>query len=308
MKNFLYIFCALIFIISLTGCGKEDAAQKTADTKINKGKLTTRARAGENKVYEQFSNVELFPDIQKIITRGTLNIGIYQDCSVPFLTKDSDGKITGGLDMEITGFLANHLGVKPVYDYNIKSRNELFRKLHTGEIDIAAGELSHTFDRGKYVYFSNTYVQLQQSLIMNKKDVVELGIRYNPYKYLSENTCKIGVQAESAYIEYAQNLFPKADVYEYPSLQDAMDALTRNEIIAILHDDNETVLLARKHSEIALNYTVYVLTNKKDNISIAISPKSPNLCDTVNLYLESDDLLFDVNDLIERYPDAYKCE
>lgn len=308
MKKLIYSFWLSIIILSLIGCGKEDSKQAAANSVVKSGKITKRARAGENRVYEQFSKVDLFPDIQKIITRGTLNIGIYQDCDVPFVIKDSDGKITGGLDMEITGFLADHLGVKPVYDYNIKSRVELFRKLHNGEIDIAAGELSHTFDRGKYVYFSNTYVQLHPSLIMNKKDVVELGIRNDPYKYLSEKPCKIGVQADSSYIEYAQNLFPKAEVYEYPTLEDALDALNRNEVIALLHDDNQIVLLARQHAEIALTNTVYVLKNKKDNICIAISPKSPNLCDTVNLYLESDDLLFDVNDLIERYPDAYKCE
>lgn len=307
MKNIVYTVLFALFFLSLSGCGKEDSKQNSTDVKTNEGKLTQRSRTGENIIYEQFAGVELFPDIKTIVKRGTLKIGIYENTSPPFVIKDADNKITGGLDIEIAELFARHLGVKPEITY-IKSRNELFRKLYNGDIDIAAGELSHTFDRGKYVYFSNTYVQLQQTLTLNKKEIVRLGIRNHPYKYIKENHCKIGVQADSAYVEYAQSLFPDADVYEYNTLQDALDALNRNEISAMLNDNNEIVLLARTHAEIALTNTVYVLKNKKDNISIAVSPKCPNLCDSINLYLESDDLYFDVNDLIEKFPNAYKCK
>lgn len=290
------------------GCGKEDTKQNIVNAKNNSGKLTKRARIGENHAYEKFSGVEVFPDIKKIIARGTLNIGIDKDSDPPFIIKDSEGKIIGGLDIEISDSLARDLGVRAVFDSNIKTRTELFEKLNTGKIDIAVGELSHTFDRSKYAYFSNTYARLHQSLILNKKEIIKLNIRNNPYKYIRENTCNIGVHADSSYVEFAQNLFPKADVYEYDSLQDALEALNNHEIFAILDDDNEIMLLARKHPEIVLSFTVYELKYQNDNISIAISPKSPNLCDCINLYLENHDFYFDVDSLIDKYPEAYNCE
>jgi len=306
MRKLVYFFCISIIVLLLIGCGKEDADQTIVNTKNNTGKFAERSRKGDT--HEQFSGVEVFPDIKKIIKRGTLNIGIYEDCDPPFIIKDSEGKITGGLDIEITDSLAKLLGVEAVFDSNIKTRAELLKKLNTGEIDIAVGELSHTFDRSKYVYFSNTYVRLRQSLILNKKELIKLNIRDNPYKYICENTCNIGVHADSSYVEFAQSLFPKADVYEYDSLQDALDALNNHEIFAILDDDNEIMLLARKHPEIVLSFTVYELKYQNDNIAMAISPKSPNLCDCINLYLENHDFYFDVDSLMDKYPEAYNYE
>lgn len=308
MKKFIYIFCISFIIASLIGCGKEDIKQNVGNAKNDSGRLTKRVRTGKNYVNDQFSKMELFPDIQKIITRGTLNIGIYEDSDPPFIIRDSEGKIIGGLDIEITDSLAKHLGVEAVFDSNIKNHTELLKKLNAGEIDIAVGELSHTFDGSKYIYFSNTYVRLHQSLILNKKEIIRLNIRDNPYKYICENTCNIGVHADSSYVEFAQNLFPKANVYEYDSLQEALEALNKHEIFAILDDDNEIMLLARNHPEIVLSFTVYELKYQNDNISIAISPKSPNLCDCINLYLENHDYYFDVDSLMDKYPEAYNCE
>jgi len=303
MKKTIYGLYVMTFLIFLTGCGKENVKQHTDKTKNSSGKLIKKTSMG----YEQYSKSEVFPDIKKIITRGTLNVGIYQGGDIPFLIKDTEGKIIDGLDIEISTSLARHLGVKAVFDNNIANQTELFKKLHTGEIDIAVGELSHTFDRSKYVYFSNTYARLRQSLIVCKKEAIELNIRENPYKYMCKNAFKIGVH-ESAYAEFADTLFPKAQIYEYPTLKEALNALTNHEILAVLGDENEITLLSRKHPEIALTATAYVLKYQNDNIAIGISPKNPNLFDYINLYLESHDFCFNVDDLIEKYPEAYKCE
>jgi len=142
-------------------------------------------------------------------------------------------------------------------------------------------------------------------LIVDKKEAIALNIRDNPYKYICENACKIGVHDDS-YVEYAENLFPKAEIYEYSNLQEDLNALKNHEILAILADDNEIMLLARKNPEIVLDATVYELKYQNDNIAIVISPKRPNLCDYINLYLESHDYFFDVNSLIDKYPEAYK--
>lgn len=302
MKKYICVFFILTLITYLMGCERKDSKQHIYKTKSGSAKLTKRAK----KEYEQYSGVEVFPDIKKIITKGTLNIGVYQGGDAPFIIKDNEGKITGGLDIEITDSLAKHLGVRAVF-YNIETPTEIFKKLHNGELDIAVGELSHTFDRAKYVYFSNTYARLRQSLIICKKEAIELNIRENSYKYMCENTFKIGIH-EDSYAEFAENLFQKAEVYEYPTLQKALTALSTHEILAVLGDENEITLLARKHPEIALTSTVYVLKYQNDNIAVGISPEAPNLLDYINLYLESHDFYFNVADLMEKYPEAYKCE
>ena len=302
MKIYICVLCILTLVTCLMGCERKDSKQHIDKAKSSSGKLTKRTKKG----YEQYSGVEVFPDIKKIITRGTLNIGVYQGGDVPFIIRNDEGEITGGLDIEITGSLAKHLGVRAAF-YNIATQTEIFKKLHNGELDIAVGELSHTFDRAKYVYFSNTYARLRQSLIICKKEAIELNIRENPYKYMCENTFKIGIH-EDSYAEFAENLFQKAEVYEYPTLQKALNALSDHEILAVLGDENEITLLARKHPEIALTATVYVLKYQNDNIAVGISPEAPSLLNYINLYLESHDFYFNVDDLMEKYPEAYKCE
>jgi len=180
--------------------------------------------------------------------------------------------------------------------------------LHNGELDIALGGLSHTFDRVKYVYFSDTYVHLQQALILNRREAARLHIEDNPYRYLQAHPAAIGVLTDSSYVEFARILFPQAEVREYGAWQDALLALSRREVQAVLDDNNTVALLARKHPEIALDVTVYILKNMRDNVAIALSPVNPNLRDCLNLYLESHELYLDLNALMARYPEVYRCE
>jgi len=234
-------------------------------------------------------------------------VGIYGH-NEPFVIRTPDGKIVGGLDVELVSGLARHLGVRAEFDLTCVHYADLFRKLHKGEIDVAVGGLSHTFARAQYVHFSGTYVRLNQSLIMRRSELARRHIEENPFAYLETATNAVGVLAGSSFYEYARHHFSNAIVRECSDWQEALQALGRDEVLAVLDDNNTVALLARKHPEIALDVTVYILKNMRDNIAVAISPVNPHLESCINLYLELHDLDLDLNDLMQRYPAVYRCE
>jgi polar amino acid transport system substrate-binding protein len=255
----------------------------------------------------RFDGVDRFPDIKAIVDRGVLRVGIC-DTNFPFVIRAPGGGIAGGLDIEIVTGLARHLGVKPQFDLASAGYGDLFRRLHKGEFDLAVGGLSHTFDRGQYVYFSRTYVRLNQCLIMSRTELSRRHIEDNPFDYVRKTPCAIGVMAGSSYVEFARDHFPQATLREYGAWREVFAGLKRGEVLAALDDNNVVALIARKHPEIALDVMVYILTNIRDNIGIAVSPDNPNLLDCVNLYLETHDLNLDINALMKRYPDVYRCD
>ncbi len=221
--------------------------------------------------------------------------------------KDKNGKLYG-LDIEIAKKIGERLGVSVEFDRTATSVYDLMKLLSTNKIDIAMGKLSRTFERMKYIYFSNAYAQLNQALIMNKSEIMRLKIEKNPYNYLKDHREKIGALSGTAYVEFIRSFFPKAVIIEYQDWNDVLEALQRGEIIAALYDNNEVVRLARQKPEIALTATIYVLTNKKDTIGIGIAPNSPQLLNWINMFLEINDLKLDLNKLIEKYPEVYKCD
>ena len=189
-----------------------------------------------------------------------------------------------------------------------EERLELFDLLSSGEADVAVGDLSRSFQRMKYVYFSSSYATLYQSVIMNNDDLKNWNVEKNPYKYLEQNEVKIGVESETAYAEFAQLDFPKATILKYAAESDDWNDLPNHKIAAIFGDSNEMATIARKYPEIALKYSIYVFYDLKITKGIAISPKNPNLVMIINSYLEMHDVIYTLEDMIHNYPDVYKCE
>ena len=221
---------------------------------------------------------------------------------------EHDNREVSGLDIEISKDFCKYIGVKPEFNYKAKNILELFKMLGSGEIDIAVGDLSRSFERMKYVYFSRSYAVLYQALVMDNDELKRLDIETNPFKYLAQNDVRIGVESETAYAEFAQLDFPKATIVKYPPDSDCSSDLINHKIIAGFGDSNEFVIVARKYPEIAIQFSIYILVDLKISKGIAVSPSNPNLVTLINSYLEMHDVDYDLEDLIEKYPDVYKCE
>lgn len=314
------LFCYLMLSLSLLPIGifadntisdshkDKDKSALAFTEPQNIHKIIDYDSATANQINTPSPFLDYFPDIGKIVKRGTLRIGVNTFSSnEPFIIENPKGEFSG-LDIEISKDFCNNIGVKPEFNYKAQNIIELFKMLASGEIDIAVGDLSRSFERMKYVYFSKSYAVFYHTIIMNNDDLKRLGIEKNPFKYLSENDVKIGVESETAYVEFAQLDFPKATLVKYPPDGDGFGDLQKHKILVGFGDSNEFAAVARKFPEIALHFTMYILADLKVSKGIAVSPINPNLLSLINSYLEMHDVNYELEDLIEKYPDVYKCE
>jgi len=124
--------------------------------------------------------------------------------------------------------------------------------------------------------------------------------------YLKTAKFKIGVKAKTSYVEYAKQMFKNVEVVEFGEWPEVVQSVSKGEILAAFYDDNEIMKLIRKNPDIALYTFAFVLKDKKDPIAIGVNWKSPHLLSWLNIYLDTNDILRNVDTLIKEYPEVYK--
>jgi len=252
-----------------------------------------------------------FPqDIQRIIDRGYLSVGIYYKDKPPFIMTNGSGELHG-LDISLARDIAKYLGVGVVFNREAKTYTELHEFATRGlsgngkSIDVVISKFSRTYERAKNVRFTQPYVTFRQAVIVNKVQVVKKRIEDYPIAYLAHYNVKIGVREKTSYVEYAQELFKKAEIVE-GKWEDLVTMVAKGEITAIMRDEYEIMKLIKKNPELAIKVSVYVLKDRKDHIAIAVPCDSLNLLAWLNIYLESRRSVLGASDLIELYPIAWE--
>ena len=245
------------------------------------------------------------PDIQKILFRGKLIVGLYCNDQPPFFMLNQKGQLYG-VDIALAKDIAAKLGVALEFNRNAKTFKELTEMVARGDVDVVISVLSRTLDRATLISFTKPYVVLRQALLVNRVEVTKKGIEDYPMDYLKEEGIKIGVKAKTSYVEFARELFPKANILEYKEWEDVVDALLKGEVVAAVNDENEITQLINKRPNISVYACVYVLKDKKDFICMGVSQQNTHLLDWLNTYLENYDIQKDVKMIMEEYPEIYK--
>jgi ABC-type amino acid transport substrate-binding protein len=294
MKRIFKLFC-IIFLITLT---INICQAQSADVK----KIT--ALTIENK------KSEYPPDIQKIIDRGKISVGLYYKDKPPFIMTDKNGELYG-LDIGIARDIAKYLGVRVVFNREAKTYAELHQIAANGitakgnPIDVVISKFSRTYERAKNVRYTRPYVTFRQALIINKIHAVRYKIENYPIKYLADGKVKIGVRVKTSYVEFAKELFKNAEIVE-GEWEDIVKMVVKGQITAIMRDEYEIMKLIKRNPELAIKVSVYILNDRKDHIAMAVPCESINLLAWLDIFLESRREVLNAKDLIERFPEAWK--
>lgn len=160
---------------------------------------------------------------------GELNVIISKD-DVPF-TYEENGELIG-LDIEILTAFAKAKG----YGLNFidKDFSEWFNVLEAGECDIVAGCLTITDERKELAYFTDPITQTTTAFVIYN-DKLSKGKNYNSINELEGKT--IGVYSGTIYDEIAVNNIKGCKIKYYDSQKEILDALSKNEIDAIVYDE-----------------------------------------------------------------------
>lgn len=249
---------------------------------------------------------EFSPDIQNIIDRQELVIAVLGHDNPPFFQIDSQGKLTG-LDIELGESLAQELGVKVRFDRSAQTFNEVVDRVQNHQADLGISKLSISTNRAKKLLFSVPYLTMRQGLLVNRLELAKKAQNQRPEAVIQNLDGKLGVIKGTQYaLVFAKKKFPKAEVVEFPTWDDVVEAVKTGQILAAYRDELEVkkVLLQKPNS--ALDIQTVALTNTKDLLAVVIHWDRHHLQNFVNTYLEVNSFNYSVDQLIEKYPDAFK--
>jgi ABC-type amino acid transport substrate-binding protein len=258
------------------------------------------------------------PDIKRIIERGYLEVAMTSIDTPPFFQVDStehpckgdpnkfvhyDDKIFCGLDVSLSKGIADELGVDVHFIRSAHTFNETVDLVFENKADIAISKISRTLSRAKKVSFSQPYLTMKQSLLLNRVQFAEQSNGRRPEIVIRELTGNIGVIEGSAYVGNTNQKFPKTVVREQPSWPDVLEAARNGEIVAAYRDELEVKRAILQDPSEAINFQTVVLTDTNDFVAMVLPWESEHLRVYVDVYLAANNIDYTADSLLNQFRD-----
>lgn len=225
----------------------------------------------------------LAPDIARIVNKGELVIAMLGADTPPFFA--TKGDTVEGLEVNIARAIAKELKVAVRFERSAKSFNEVVEVVARGDADLGISKLSRTLARAQSISFSDPYLRLAHSFILNRVRFAEYARDMPLPTALRQYKGSLGVIAKSSFADYAQRNFPKADLREYPNWAEVLKAVKSGQIIAAYRDEFEVKRVLRSDATLSLTLRTVTFKDLDDTLGIAVGIQDPVLLAFVNQYL-----------------------
>jgi ABC-type amino acid transport substrate-binding protein len=229
-----------------------------------------------------------------------------------YVTYPYKGKRLIGYDIELAYHIASRLGVELEIRRDIKNFTELCRSVSRGEADVVISKLTIDMDRGQYVRFTDPYVSLRIGLLINRLQEVQMQAELkaqaksdakpdNILELLNRPEARIAVQKGTTWVAKGKDLFPKAQLVEYPDMQKAVDAVETGEAVAFLNDEWNIAANLKMNPKLTVRVRLAFVPGTKSGLAMAVSPDSPNLQEFLNLMIQEDGMVTTTDALLKKY-------
>ncbi|MEO0455324.1 MAG: transporter substrate-binding domain-containing protein [Cyanobacteria bacterium P01_A01_bin.114] len=272
------------------------------------GVRTRQQLSGQTDPADQTASarVEMPPDIQRILDRGKMIVAVLGTDNPPFFTQES--RTPAGLDINIAKGLAEALEVDLEFNRSAETFNDVVDQVYQLKADVAISKLSRTLSRAQRVRFSRPYVTMRQGLLVNRLQLAQQTQGNQVIKAIRNFDGKVGVIQGSSYGGFIKQKFPEATIEEYPTWEDIVDAVTRGEVQAAYRDELEVKKEILKNPDAALRLQTIALTDTKDQIAIALPWDSRHLQAFVDQYLDTFNLDYTADLVLDEYADYLTTE
>ena len=245
------------------------------------------------------SAVPLPADIAAIKKANVLVVAMTKKDVPPFFSGEGDD--IHGLDVEIARRIGILLGVPVQFKRDAESFAEVVEQVRDGRADIAVSKLSVTGPRLQVVRFSDPYVKLRQSLVINRLWLSQNSKGREVYQVIRDFNGKISFIKNSSYDTFARVNFPNATFLPEDKWDVIIDKVTRGDIAAAYRDEFEIKKIAFEKPEAAISTKSITISDSVDNIAIAVHPKSVQLLSIVNYVIKNEYSNIDTKKLMDRY-------
>jgi len=283
-------YCLTLVILFLLFFACESETQTKQPQQISTSPLeTVRLLAEENKKFEGVpsnSAAVRAPEIKAILDSGYIVFAMTTSDHKPyFYNHKTTGELIG-IDVELAYAIANHLGVRALFNRNAATFDEVVMIVADKEADIALSKLSRTTQRAKLVRYTNSYITFRQGLLVNRLEYARIGSEDKLPNFIRNYHGTLGVIQNSSYHAFALVNFPNAELIFFNNWHEAVDALYNNEVIAIYRDEAEILIVNKTRKDSSLLMKPVFFNDKHDSIAMAISNDAPLLQEWLNIFLE----------------------
>ena len=245
------------------------------------------------------STVPLPADIAAIKKANVLIVAMTKKDNPPFFSGDEEN--IRGLDVEIARRIGVLLGVPVQFRRDAESFAEVVEQVVTGKADIAVSKLSVTGPRLQVVRFSDPYIKLRQSLVINRLWLSQNSQGREIYQVIRNFNGKISFIRNSSYDTFARTNFPNAIFLPEDKWDVIIEKVTRGDIAAAYRDEFEIKKIAFEKPEAAISTKSITISDSVDNIAVAVNPKSLQLLSIINYVIKNEYSNIDTKKLMERY-------
>ena len=125
-------------------------------------------------------------------------------------------------------------------------------------------------------------------------------------EFIQNFTGKLGVLADSSYVNYAKVNFPHATIVQFKTWDEIVNAVFNGDILAGYRDEMEIKKIIRSRPDASLKVKTVVLKDTQDNIAIAVAWQNTHLLYFLNLLLANMNLNLTADKILDRYPDIFQ--
>ncbi|MFO8032979.1 MAG: ABC transporter substrate-binding protein [Desulfohalobiaceae bacterium] len=244
------------------------------------------------------------PSIQRIKDRGKLVVAMFGQDIPPFFMHDQQGRFYG-LDVEMARDIADKLGVEVEFNRQAQSFDQIIEILARHEADVGISWISQTLERAEKVRYTQPYFMQRQGLLINRLKLAQLPKKDNPLQALNHTRAKVGVRDGTSYVDFAQDIFPRAEIRAYSDWSpDIVQAVFEGELTAGYSDEIEIKKYIMQNPETSIKARTAIIQDLTDPIAMAVPWDSHGLLDWLNIYIQNHAGDWDAAKLLRKYRDA----
>lgn len=298
MRTSFAAMLATLFMLPVLAPAQTNPAKPAVPVNVGVAKAEIQPATNDSGVVRMPDGRLVAPEIARIIARGELIVAVMSRDTVPF-AYEVNGKLMG-VDIELVQQVSAELKVPIRFDRSAKTYDEVVEMVAMGRADLGVSKLARTLKRAKYVLFSDPYMRLEHSLLINRLAFASVARDQSVAQAVRNFNGKISVLAGSAWEEFARRNFVKATIVPYPTWAKAVEAVKKGEVVAAYRDAIEVRTIMQSDPTLALTLRTVSFSDLESILCVMVGPRDFVLQSFVNEIIANQPEKLTVNGLLKR--------
>jgi polar amino acid transport system substrate-binding protein len=216
--------------------------------------------------------------LDAILRSGKLRVGTFLQYK-PFTFKNAAGE-ADGWDTDVAKALADDMGVKPEFVDN--SWDGIIPALQADKFDVIIAAMSNTKKRALVVNFTDPYYMASSAFIYRATDEG----RFSTLDKFNDPSIKVSILIQDASHITAQRFFPKAQIVDFNSAEEAILAVQTNKVDCSIAEFSFMSQYAKEHQGLAVKVVDYPGSTSPLAMALLVGPENEHFKTFLNTWIK----------------------